>query len=244
MKARASRPSPAKAANSELATPEGIITAEKVVFATNGYTHLIPGLASKQLPAFAYIIVTEPLSEAQLASIGWAGREGIEDGRNFMHFYRLTPDNRLLVGGGPGLVPYGGSMDHDANPKAWEHLERFITATFPALRGVRVTHRWGGAFSVTANSTPQIGTLHGGGAVYSIGCTGHGVAMTHMNGRILRDLVLDRKTALTELWFVNRRSFPIPPEPIRSLAVKAVMAGMQFDDWWCERGATRPTARP
>ena len=226
-----------------LATPGGIVTAEKVVFATNGYTHLIPGLASKQLPAFAYIIVTEPLSEAQLASIGWAGREGIEDGRNFMHFYRLTPDNRLLVGGGPGLVPYGGSMDHDANPKAWEHLERFITATFPALAGIRVTHRWGGAFSVTADSTPQIGTLHGGGAVYSIGCTGHGVAMTHMNGRILRDLVLDRKTELTELWFVNRRSFPIPPEPIRSLAVKAVIAGMQFDDWWCERGARRSAAR-
>jgi hypothetical protein len=56
--------------------------------------------------------------------------------------------------------------------------------------------------------------------------------------------VLDRKTELTELWFVNRRSFPIPPEPIRSLAVKAVIAGMQFDDWWCERGARRSAARP
>jgi glycine/D-amino acid oxidase-like deaminating enzyme len=220
----------------QVATPGGAVTADKVVFATNGYTHLIPGLASKQIPAFAYIVVTERLSEAQRAAIGWTGREGIEDGRNFMHFYRLTPDNRILVGGGPGLVPYGGSMDHDAYPKAWEHLQAFITTTFPALRGIRFTHRWGGAFSVTSDSTPQIGTLHGGGAVYSIGCTGHGVAMTHMNGRILRDLVLGRKTELTELWFVNRRSFPIPPEPIRSLAIKAVIAGMSLDDWWCERG--------
>jgi glycine/D-amino acid oxidase-like deaminating enzyme len=223
-----------------VATPGGTVTAEKVVFATNGYTHLIPGLASKQVPAFAYIVVTERLSEAQRASIGWAGREGIEDGRSFMHFYRLTPDNRILAGGGPGLVPYGGNMDHDAYPKAWAHLERFITATFPQLSGIRITHRWGGAFSVTSDSTPQIGTLHGGAAVYSIGCTGHGVAMTHMNGRIIRDLVLGRRTELTDLWFVNRRSFPIPPEPIRSLAVRAVMAGMSLDDWWCERGAARP----
>ena len=223
-----------------LATPGGTVTAEKVVFATNGYTHLIPDLASKQIPAFAYIIVTEPLNEAQRASIGWAGREGIEDGRNFMHFYRLTPDNRILVGGGPGLVPYGGSMHHDAYPKAWAHLERFIATTFPQLGGIRITNRWGGAFSVTSDSTPQIGTLHGGAAVYSIGCTGHGVAMTHMNGRIIRDLVLGRKTELTDLWFVNRRSLPIPPEPIRSLAVKAVIAGMSLDDWWCERGAARP----
>ncbi len=222
-----------------LAAPGGTVTAEKVVFATNGYTHLIPGLASMQVPAFAYIVVTEPLSEAQRAAIGWAGREGIEDGRNFMHFYRLTPDNRILAGGGPGLVPYGGSMDHDAYPKAWTHLQRFITTTFPQLAGIGITHRWGGAFSVTSDSTPQIGTLHGGAAVYSIGCTGHGVAMTHMNGRIIRDLVLGRKTELTDLWFVNRRSFPIPPEPIRSLAVKAVMAGMSFDDWWCERSAAR-----
>ena len=118
-------------------------------------------------------------------------------------------------------------------------MRLFIATTFPELADVRITHRWGGAFSVTADSTPQIGTLHGGGAVYSIGCTGHGVAMTHMNGRIIRDLVLGRKTELTDLWFVNRRSFPIPPEPIRSLAVRTVMAGMSLDDWWCERGARR-----
>jgi glycine/D-amino acid oxidase-like deaminating enzyme len=156
-----------------------------------------------------------------------------------MHFFRLTPDNRLLVGGGPGFVPFGYSMQHDAYPKAWEHLERFMGTTFPAVRGIRVTHRWGGAFSVTADSTPQIGTMHNGAAVYSIGCTGHGVAMTHMNGRIIRDLVLGRKTELSELWFVNRRSLPIPPEPLRSLGAKSVTGAMRLDDWWCDRSADR-----
>jgi glycine/D-amino acid oxidase-like deaminating enzyme len=222
----------------ELVTGSGVVRAEKVVFATNGYTHLIPGLASKQVPAFAYIVVTEPLSPEQRAHLGWAGREGIEDGRNFMHFYRLTPDNRVLAGGGPGLVPFGGRMQHDASPTAWAHLERFITATFPALAGIRITHRWGGAFSVTSDSTPQIGTLDGGGAFYSIGCTGHGVAMTHMNGRILRDLVLGRKSELSELWFVNRRSFPLPPEPLRWMGAKAVMTAMALEDWWCDRSGS------
>lgn len=216
------------------------VTAEKVVFASNGYTHLIPGMRLKQLPAFVFIVVTEPLTEAQRASIGWAGREGIEDGRNFMHFYRLTPDNRLLMGGGPGFVPLGGRMNHDAHPAAWRHLEEFIATTFPGLAGIKIAHRWGGAFSVTADSTPQIGTLHGGAAAYSVGCTGHGVALTHMNGRILRDLILDKKTDLTDLWFVNRRSLPLPPEPIGSLGAKAVTAAMALDDWWCDRGATQP----
>jgi hypothetical protein len=196
------------------------------------HTHLIQAWPPD--PGLRHIVVTEPLSEAR-AAVGWQGREGVEDARNFMHFYRLTPDNRILAGGGPGLVPFAGRMDHDASPKAWAHLERCIGATFPPLRGIRITHRWGGAFSVTSDSTPQIGTLAGGGAAYSIGCTGHGVAMTHMNGRIIRDLVLGRKTELTQLWFVNRRSFPIPPEPLRSIAAKAVTTAMAFDDWWCDR---------
>jgi glycine/D-amino acid oxidase-like deaminating enzyme len=216
-------------------TEGGSVVADRIVYAANGYTHLLPGLESKQTPAFAYIVVTEKLSDDQRAAIGWRGREGIEDGRNFMHFYRLTADGRLLVGGGPGLVPYAGDMDNDAYPKAWDHLVDFIGTTFSALRGIAIDYRWGGAFSVTSDSTPQVGTMDGGGAVYAIGCTGHGVAMTHMNGRIIRDLILDRKTDLTDLWFVNRRSFPIPPEPLRSIAIKTVMTAMKLDDWWCDR---------
>ncbi len=216
-----------------LVTPGGSVTADKIVYATNAYTHLLPGLRSKQLPAFAYVIATEPLTPEQRAAIGWAGREGIEDGRNFMHFYRLTRDGRLLAGGGPGLVPFAGHMNNDASPKAWKHLEQFIGETFPALKGIGIDYRWGGAFSVTSDSTPQLGKLDTGGAYYSIGCTGHGVAMTHRNGRILSDLVLERQTDLTKLWFVNRRSLPIPPEPFRTLAARSVMSAMAFDDWWC-----------
>jgi len=217
------------------------VRADKVVFATNGYTQRIPGMGSKQLPACVFIVVTAPLTAEQRASIGWDGREGIEDGRNFMHFYRLTPDNRLLMGGGPGFVPYGGRLPQDASPAAWQHLEQFIGATFPALRGIPIDHRWGGAFSVTLDSTPQIGTLYGGAAAYSVGCTGHGVAMTHMNGRILRDLVLGQRTELTEMWFVNRRALPLPPDPLRSLGAKAVTAAMAIDDWWCDRSPHETT---
>lgn len=218
-----------------LTTPAGTVRARKLVYATNGYTHLVPGMRLRQTPAFAYIVVTEPLTPAQLSKIGWQGREAIEDGRNFMHFFRLTPDSRILAGGGPGLVPFAGNMDHDTSPKAFAHLERFVNDTFPALGGVRIAHRWGGAFSATADFTPSIGTRDGGRAAYSIGCTGHGVAMTHMNGQILRDLVLERKTELTDLWFVDRFAMPMPPEPIRSAAIKSVMGAMALDDWWCDR---------
>jgi glycine/D-amino acid oxidase-like deaminating enzyme len=223
----------------QLATATGTAIADKIVYATNGYTHLMPGMRTKQMPAFVYVVVTEPLRPDQLAAIGWQGREVIEDGRNFMHFFRLTPDNRILAGGGPGLVPFGSRMDHSANPAAWDYLGRFIRATFPQIGDIRIAHRWGGAFSVTSDLTPQIGVRDGGGAAYALGCTGHGVAMTHMNGRILCDLILGRRTELTDLWFVNRRSLPIPPEPVRSVVVGMATMSMKLDDWWCDRAATQ-----
>ncbi|MHA4874961.1 FAD-dependent oxidoreductase, partial [Enterococcus faecium] len=92
-----------------------------------------------------------------------------------------------------GVVPFGKGMQHDAYPKAWAHLEAFIAHTFPQLGPVTIAHRWGGAFSMTADFTPNVGTLRKGRAYFSVGCTGHGVAMTHANGQILRDLVLELK---------------------------------------------------
>ena len=65
-----------------LITPKGSVIAKKVVFATNAYSHLIPQLKRKQVPAFTHMIVTEPLSQAQLEPIGWKDRQGIEDARN------------------------------------------------------------------------------------------------------------------------------------------------------------------
>lgn len=219
----------------DLSTGTGRVTARKIVYATNGYSHLVPGVRTKQFPAFTYVIVTEPLSDTQVASLGWPGREGVEDGLNFMHYYRLTPDNRLIVGGGPGVVPFGKGMQHDAYPKAWAHLEAFIAHTFPQLGPVTIAHRWGGAFSMTADFTPNVGTLRKGRAYFSVGCTGHGVAMTHANGQILRDLVLELKTDLTNLWFVDRRAMPAPPEPVRYVVTQAAAKLMALDDARCSR---------
>jgi glycine/D-amino acid oxidase-like deaminating enzyme len=59
-------------------------------FATNAYSHLLPELRRKQVPAFTHMVITEPLTAAQLDSIGWRNRQGVEDARNLVHYLRLT----------------------------------------------------------------------------------------------------------------------------------------------------------
>jgi glycine/D-amino acid oxidase-like deaminating enzyme len=220
-----------------LETPEGSVHCEKLVLATNAYSILVPELRRKQTPAFTYMIATEPLSPIHLAAMGWAGREGVEDARNLIHYYRISPDGRLVMGGGPVGLGWHSDLSCDVDPSAWHHLETHARMLFPVLHDVRVTHRWGGPFSVTVDLTPALGHLGDPRCVYALGCIGHGVAMTHQNALTLVDLLLERRTENTECPFVDRRVIPWPPEPLRSLAAHAVRAYLRAEDWWHERGA-------
>ena len=222
-----------------LRTPGGAVTAEKLVFATNAYSHLIPEIGSKQVPAWTYMIATEPLSDRHFAEIGWQDRSGVEDARNLIHYYRLSPDNRLVMGGGPVGLSYGADMNQDVGAQAWRHLEHHIHLLFPALKDVKITHRWGGPFSVTLDLTPALGYLGDKRAVYSLGCIGHGVSMTHQNALTLADLLLERETENTACPFVNRRVIPWPPEPLRSAAALAIRAYLNIEDWVYERRLPR-----
>ncbi len=222
-----------------LVTPQGKLIAKKIIFATNAYSHLFPELRRRQVPAFTHMIVTEPLSPAQLEPIGWHNRQGIEDARNLVHYFRLTIDNRLAMGGSDVSLAYGGDMEHDLNDVTFAGLERDITWLFPHLKGVKITHRWGGPVSVPIDMAPAIGFIGDQRAIFSLGCVGHGVSMTHLNGSLLSDLALERKTDLTDVWFVNRRMIPWPPEPLRMLASQAILGYLHLEDAMYERGLNK-----
>jgi glycine/D-amino acid oxidase-like deaminating enzyme len=218
-----------------LKTPSGRVQAEKIVFATNAYSHLIPELRRKQVPAFTHMVVTEPLAAEQLATLGWKNRQGIEDARNLVHYFRLTIDNRIAMGGSDISIAYGRDMERDITPRVFADLERDVVRLFPALKGIRFTHRWGGPVSVPVDMAPAIGYLGDQRAVYSLGCVGHGVSMTHLNGCTLADLILERQTDLTSVWFVNRRMIPWPPEPLRWAVSHVIRGYMRIEDALYER---------
>jgi glycine/D-amino acid oxidase-like deaminating enzyme len=218
-----------------LKTPSGTVTSEKIVFAANAYSHLFPGLIRKQIPAFTYMVATEPLTPEQLAPIGWQGSQGVEDARNLIHYYRITPDRRIVMGGGPVGLTFANNLDADSSQAAWNHLERHIHFLFPHLKGVKITHRWGGPFSVTLDLTPALGYLGDRRAAYTLGCIGHGVSMSHLNAQVLRDLILERQTDLLDCPFVNRKVIPWPPEPLRIAAAAALRSYLQVEDALYER---------
>ncbi len=213
-----------------LVTPNGIVRSDKVVMATNAWSHFFKELKRKQVPVWTHIVMTEPLTEKHFEEIGWQNRQGIEDARNMVHYYRLTVDNRLVMGGRDVSLSYGQDMEKDLNPITFEGLKDDVREIFPALKDIQFTHEWGGPVSVPLDMAPAIGFAGDKNVVYSLGTVGHGVSMTQLNGRTVADLILERQTDLTDVFFVNRRTIPWPPEPLRNLAIKAILGYMHWED--------------
>jgi glycine/D-amino acid oxidase-like deaminating enzyme len=215
----------------QIHTPEGELHADKMVFATNAYSTLFPNLSAKQTPTFTYIILSEPLTDNQLASIGWQSRCGLEDARSLIHYYRLTADNRILMGGGDINPIYNRNFNHDSNKKVFAKLENQVNNIFPQLKGLKFTHHWGGAVSLTTDMAPAIGFIgKNKRAIYSLGLMGHGVSMAPYNGLCIAELLANKKSKRTEMFFVGRRIIPWPTHLIRYPILRGVSELLKLED--------------
>ena len=212
-------------------TEKGTMQSEYLIAATNAYSVLLNKIKSKQVPVFTHIALTEPLSATQLKSIGWKNRCGIEDARDFIHYYRLTADNRIAMGGGDVTVTFGKNMNKDRNEKIFKLLHEQIVKVFPQLKGIKITHTWGGPVSITMDMAPGVGYLDvNKKGIYSVGCMGHGVSMTMLNGKTFAEMICGKKTKNTEIFFMNRTIFPWPPEPLKSGITHGIRGLMKFED--------------
>jgi glycine/D-amino acid oxidase-like deaminating enzyme len=221
-----------------LQTPAGSVRARKLVLATNAYSRQVPDLAkirSRQTPVWTFQVVTEPLDEAQWDSIGWQQRQALEDNRQLIHYFRPTVDGRITMGGGDVTTPSGDGLDHDFSPRIWRHLEGHLRWIFPQLRDVAFDYRWGGPVSVNLDMVPEIGFIGDERVIYATGYIGHGVSMSHLNGRLIADLLTGARTDLTDFWIVDRKAIPWPSEPLSFLAKHGVRGALRAWDWWDER---------
>lgn len=222
-----------------LMTAQGEIRADKVVLATNADVPLLRRLRPTILPIFDYALVTEPLSDQQLAAIGWRGRYGVADCGNRFHYARKTADNRILWGGFDAIHHFGSKRDAALLNRAatYRQLEANFIEACPALADVQFTHAWGGIIDTSARLTFFSGTAYGGRLAYAMGFTGQGVTASRFAALIMLDHLDGRETERTRLRMAHRRPVPFPPEPLRSLAVRWAQADLAREDRTGKRSA-------
>jgi len=180
-----------------VSTSRGVIQARDVLVATNGYSdRLVPWLRRRVIPIGSYIIATTPLP-ADLAHSVIPNRRMLFDSKNFLHYWRLSADNRMLFGGRASFAP-------TTIAKARDWLYSSMLHIHPQLAGVQIEHAWGGNVGFTVDRVPHIGRTKG--ITYAVGYSGIGVAMSTYFGQLAADWIAGGD--LPACW---QRPFPAVP---------------------------------
>ncbi|WP_194790921.1 NAD(P)/FAD-dependent oxidoreductase [Pseudomonas sp. UFMG81] len=180
-------------------TDKGEVRSSVLVLACNAYIdRLDRDLARRLLPVGSYQVATAPL-EADFAASLLPRNSCVIDNQFVPDYFRLTPDHRLLFGGG---CTYLGGIPKDVAAATRPYLER----VFPQLRGVAIEHAWGGHIDCSIQRTPDIGRQ--GQRYWLQGFSGHGVLPTLAGARAVSDAILGDDDLLALYQGIDNGRFP------------------------------------
>jgi glycine/D-amino acid oxidase-like deaminating enzyme len=209
-----------------LHTDSGVLVARKaIVAAGEAYLTQQPRFRRKLLPMSSLIVLTEPLSAAQWASIGWADGEGLGSQVNMVDYFTKTTDGRILYGSRGAPYHLNSNMDQPWDAATAKTMRETLVEWFPALDGVAFSHSWAGYLGVSRDWTPTISFDPRTKMGQLFGYTGRGVSTTNISARILAGMITGKPTGLEFLPSVGNRSPDWEPEPARWLGVRYVQDG-------------------
>jgi glycine/D-amino acid oxidase-like deaminating enzyme len=173
----------------KLTTAQGRLWARDVFVGTSGYTgRATPALQKKIIPIGSFIITTEILPEKLARELSPRNRM-IYDSKNYLYYYRLTPDGRMLFGGRAAFFP---ENDQTVRRSA-EILRRGMIDVYPQLSDAKLEYVWGGTLDFAFDIMPHAGQIDG--MYYAVGYAGHGVAMATYQGQKMAELIAAQATA-------------------------------------------------
>lgn len=165
------------------------VHAARVVFATNAFCLSMLGLQDRAGGMHTIALATEPLADALFDDLGWATRIPFYTLDEPYLWGRVTADNRIIMGGGRT----GHENLHNARVDTtdvlglFDRLEGRIHTLHPALRDVRILHRWMGPIGFTTDGKPLITAWDDPRVLIATGYRGHGVALSVRVGKLLAE---------------------------------------------------------
>lgn len=199
-------------------TPTGNIQAQQVVLALNAWmVEQFKQFKSSIVVVSSDMVITKPLGDA-LSQSGWQAGSSVLDSRIFVHYYRDTPDGRLMLGKGGNQFSFNNQVNAMFNKptRYQELLRKSFDKLFPRLKGAEFAYSWTGGSDRSATGFPFFGELDNQSNIfYGFGYSGNGVAQTRMGGKILSSLVLGIENEWTKSGLAKGPLGHFPPEPFR-----------------------------
>ena len=196
---------------STLYTQLGQVRAADIVVATNAYSNPLGLLRHKMLPFHIYQIATEPLTPGQLGELHLPGRENTFIAKNLYWAVRLTKDNRLMVIECDVRYFYDVERDYSHRPREYKNQYDLLIENFPFLRGIKVTHQWGGRIGITMDFLPRVGrTGSHHNIYYALGYNGCGLAPGQLAGKVFAAMMAGEQSELTNNILINKSTLGVP----------------------------------
>jgi gamma-glutamylputrescine oxidase len=197
-------------------TSAGEVEADYLVVACNGYLgRLERGIESFQMPINNFMLATAPLGEARARRIN-RDDLAVVDSRFVVNYFHLSPDGRLIFGGGENYSP---RFPRDLK----SFVRRHMLEVYPDLADVAIDYAWGGTLAITLKRMPHFGR-RGHGIYWAQGYSGHGIAMANMGGKLVAEAIMGNAERFDLFARLPHRRFPGG----RLLRWPALVAGMLY----------------
>jgi len=228
-----------------LHTATGDVRAKTVVLCGEAYLSQHKSLHRQVMPVYSLITLTEPLSDADWAEIGWEQRETIASCRYTVDYLSKTADGRILFGGRGAPYHFGSSIkdEYDRHIETHRMLMENVRSWFPRLNQVKFTHTWGGPLGWPRDFMPTMAYDPKSNIASARGYTGNGVSTANLAGRVLTDLITGVSSPVTKLPCVNHHSRNWEPEPFRFVGVRLVQRSFMKLDQKAEATGVAPDGK-
>jgi len=199
----------------QVMSKKGLIRANQVVVACNGYLDSILGSKkNKFMPINNYVVATEPLGEKRAREI-IKNNYAVCDTRFIIDYYRFSEDWRMIFGGGE-------TFTSNFVKNATSFVSKRMIKVFPQLQNVKIDYSWGGTLAITVNRLPHFGTLMNNKVSYAFGYSGHGLALSVLAGKLIGENIHGDHERFKFFSGINHMSIPfgsIFRRPIYSSAI-------------------------
>jgi glycine/D-amino acid oxidase-like deaminating enzyme len=228
-----------------LHTARGEVRAKTIVLCGEAYLSRLTKTHRSLIPVYSLMTLTEPLSAAAWAEIGWKSRECVDSCRLTIEYTAKTADGRILFGGRGAPYHFGSRIEdeYDRHEPTIRMFQESVRTWFPRLKDIRFTHAWGGPLGAPRDFMPTMSFDPKSGVASARGYVGNGVATTNLAGRVLADLITGTKSEITGLPCVNHRSPNWEIEPFRFLGVHYIQRAYWNIDQKAERTGVAPSGR-
>ena len=215
-----------------VATDRGVVKAEIVVRALEGYTGTLEGNRRTLAPLYSLMVATEPIDDTLWDEIGLSHRQTFTDDRFMVIYGQRTADGRIAFGGRGAPYNFGSRIASSVEQRSRTHerIAETLVELLPMLSDVAFTHRWGGVLGVPRDWFPSVGLDRGRGMAWGGGYVGEGVAAANLAGRTLAELIAEADSPRIDLPWVGHRTRRWAPEPLRWLGINGALRIMGIAD--------------